>query len=227
MVPEMKFCRLDIKGVDADGAFEGYASLFDREDLGRDVVLPGAFRRSLRERGSSGIKMLFQHDPNEPIGVWDSLREDRRGLYAAGHLMPDVRRAREVRALMQAGAIDGLSIGFRTVKARKDARSGVRRLMEVDLWEISVVTFPMQPQARAKLIKNINKTWPFAARAPSERECERWLTRDAGLSRSEARALMRGGLAGLRSWRDAGGRRGSEPELAGRINAAARRLRRF
>lgn len=222
MIREKKFCRLDLKSVEADGTFEGYASLFHSEDLGRDVVAPGAFQKSLAKRGAGGIKMLFQHDPNEPIGVWDTLREDARGLYAAGRIMAQVERGREVLALMREGAIDGLSIGFRTVKARRDVRSGVRRLMEIDLWEISVVTFPMQPEARATLIKS----WPFAEKSPSERECERWLTRDAGLSRSEARALMRGGLAGLRSLRDAGGGPGAKGGgLAGRITAAAHRLR--
>jgi uncharacterized protein len=224
VIREKKFCRLDLKSVEADGTFEGYASLFHREDLGRDVVAPGAFQNSLAKRGAAGIKMLFQHDPNEPIGVWDTLREDARGLYAAGRIMAQVERGREVLALMREGAIDGLSIGFRTVKARRDARSGVRRLMEIDLWEISVVTFPMQPEARARL----TKSWPFAEKLPSERECERWLTRDAGLSRSEARALMRGGLAGLRSLRDAGGGSGVKGGgLAGRITAAAHLMRRL
>jgi len=223
---EMKFCRLDLKSVQADGAFEGYASLFHREDLGRDIVMPGAFQNSLRKRGAAGIKMLFQHNPNQPIGVWHTLREDVRGLYAAGRLIGEVGRAREVLAMMRAGAVDGLSIGFRATKARRDARSGVRRLSDIDLWEISVVTFPMQPMARATLIETSPfKAWPFAALAPSERQCERWLTRDAGLSRSEARALMRGGLAGLRSLRDAGGGLRGETAAGGKVASAAARLR--
>jgi hypothetical protein len=152
--PEVKFTPLDFKAVAADGAFEGYASLFDKEDLGHDIIAPGAFRDSLALRGPAGIKMLFQHNPSEPIGVWDIVREDARGLWVRGRLMREVARAREVLALMRAGAIDGLSIGFRAVKGRRDPRTGVRRLDKVDLWEISVVTFPLLPEARVAQVKS-------------------------------------------------------------------------
>ncbi|MBL8235387.1 MAG: HK97 family phage prohead protease, partial [Bryobacterales bacterium] len=101
--------------------FEGYASLFGREDLSRDIVIPGAFKESLARRGPRGIRMLFQHDPAEPIGVWEQIEEDRKGLFARGRLMRDVARAREVLSLMKAGALDGLSIGFKAEKARRDA----------------------------------------------------------------------------------------------------------
>ncbi len=220
--PEMKFISLDFKQADADGSFEGYASLFNREDLGRDVVLPGAFRESLAARGPRGIKLLFQHDANQPIGVWTILEEDGRGLYAQGRLMREVAKAREVMALMRAGALDGLSIGFKTVKARRDRTTGVRRLEKIDLWEISIVTFPLLPQARI----TTTKTQPFASAPPTEREFERWLTRDAGLTRSEARAVLRSGLAGLKAQRDAGlGDSQSEGErLAALMRRAARSL---
>jgi len=112
---------------------EGYASVFDREDLAGDVVMPGAFADSLKARGTAGIKLLFQHDANQPIGFWTTLREDARGLYAQGRLMPEVAKAREVHALMRAGALDGLSIGFRTVRGRRDRASGLRRLEKIDL----------------------------------------------------------------------------------------------
>lgn len=137
----------------ADGGFEGYASLFGREDNGRDLIMPGAFRASLARRGPSGIRMLFQHDPSEPVGVWEVVREDAAGLYVRGRLVEDVARAREILALMRAGAIDGLSIGFTTRKAVRDTRSGQRRLYEIDLWEISIVTFPMLPGARISAVK--------------------------------------------------------------------------
>jgi HK97 family phage prohead protease len=150
---EAKFTALDLKVITEDGAFEGYASLFNRADLSGDLVLPGAFRESLARRGPTGIKLLFQHKPDEPIGVWQHLAEDARGLYARGRLMLDVARGREIHALMRAGAVDGLSIGFRTVKARRDRISGVRRLEKIDLWEISVVTFPMLPEARVTVVK--------------------------------------------------------------------------
>jgi hypothetical protein len=151
--PELKFTPLDLERVDAAGTFAGYASLFDKEDLGHDIIVRGAFRDSLRERGPAGIKMLFQHNPSEPIGVWQSIVEDARGLYVRGRLMLDVARAREVRALMRAGALDGLSIGFRTISGRRDAKTGIRRLTKVDLWEISVVTFPLLPEARIAHVK--------------------------------------------------------------------------
>lgn len=217
---EAKFLALDLKSVDEAGSFAGYASLFEREDLGRDVIARGAFVESLRQRGASGVKLLFQHDANQPIGVWTHLKEDARGLYAEGRLMEDVARAREVAALMRAGALDGLSIGFRALKARRDARTGIRRIEKVDLWEISVVTFPMLPEARVSRIK----ARPFLGYEPTEREFERWLSREAGLTRSEARAVLREGFRGFRSLRDAGGanRRGG---LAQRISEAAHRLR--
>ncbi|WP_083567061.1 HK97 family phage prohead protease [Hyphomicrobium sp. CS1GBMeth3] len=219
-VPEVKFISLDFKEAEGDGAFEGYASLFNREDLGRDIVLPGAFRESLDRRGANGIKLLFQHDAHQPIGVWTTLEEDSRGLYARGRLMREVTRARELMALMRAGALDGLSIGFRTVKARRDRATGVRRLEKIDLWEISVVTFPLLPEARI----TATKTKPFASAHPTEREFERWLTRDAGLTRSEARALMRSGLAGLKALRDAGEGQSEEQRLAALMRRAARGL---
>jgi hypothetical protein len=208
---------LDVKAL-GDGVFEGYASLFNREDLGHDVIAPGAFRESLLNRGAARIKMLFQHDPAEPIGVWDEIREDARGLYVCGRLMTAVSKAREVLELMRAGALDGLSIGFKAVKAKRDAASGVRRLEKVDLWEISVVTFPMLPGARVESVK----ARPFVASAPTEREFERWLTRDAGLTRMEARAVLRSGFHGLKALRDAGRTFGDDAGLASRFREAAR-----
>src|SRR5690606_1871542 len=156
---------------------------------------PGAFARSLRQRGAAGVRMLYQHDPAEPIGTWLELREDARGLFVRGQLTPGVGRSREVRELMRCGALDGLSIGFRTVKARKDAGSGLRRIVEADLWEISVVTFPMLPGARVDRVK--------AQHLPTKREFERWLTRDAGLTRGQALTVLTKGYAELLRERDA------------------------
>jgi HK97 family phage prohead protease len=91
--------------------------------------------------------MLWQHDPAQPIGVWDEVREDDRGLHVRGRILADVARGREAAALVRAGAIDGLSIGYRTLRAAKDGQ-GKRRLLELDLWEVSLVTFPMLRSAR-------------------------------------------------------------------------------
>jgi HK97 family phage prohead protease len=144
--PEVKLLALKPRAVTADGTFSGYASLFGVADLGRDVMMPGAFAASLARRGPHGIRMLWQHDPAEPVGRWLAITENVRGLHVRGQLNLAVRRARELAALIADGAVDGLSIGFRTEKARPER--GLRRLVEVDLWEISLVTFPMLPGAR-------------------------------------------------------------------------------
>jgi HK97 family phage prohead protease len=150
---ERKYIGVAIGDVEADGTFEGYASLFGKVDLGRDVVERGAFAASLEKRGAGGVRMLFQHNPNAPIGSWTEIREDARGLFVRGRLALEAARAREVHSLLKDGALDGLSIGFRTVRARTEAKTGIRRIIEVDLWEISVVTFPMLPEARIDAVK--------------------------------------------------------------------------
>ena len=155
---EQKRADLVLEALEPDGTFSGYASLFNKADLGRDVIEPGAFARSLRMRGAGGIRMLFQHDPNQPIGTWAEIREDARGLFVRGRLATGVGRAREVLSLLRAGALDGLSIGFRTVRARQDKAAGVRRILEADLWEISVVTFPMMPEARVGRVQSARQS---------------------------------------------------------------------
>ncbi len=111
--------------------------------------MPGAYAGSLKAMEKSGrrVKMLWQHDPSQPIGIWDEVKEDANGLWVKGRLLPDVARGREAVALLEAGAIDGLSIGYRTVKAERDGK-GQRLLQELELWEVSLVTFPMLPEAR-------------------------------------------------------------------------------
>ena len=141
-----------------DGTVEGYASLFGEIDQARDMVMAGAFRQTLTLRGLRRIPMLFQHDPAEPIGIWLELVEDSRGLYARGRLIPDVQRGREVLALVKAGAIDGLSIGFKTVQGRVDPRTRIRKIEQVDLWEISIVTFPLLTGARVRAVKDAGAT---------------------------------------------------------------------
>lgn len=154
--------------IDADGTVEGYASLFGEVDQARDMVMPGAFAATLRQRNIRRIPMLFQHDPAEPVGIWLELREDARGLYARGRLIPEVARGRELLSLLREGAIDGLSIGFKTVKGRIDPRTRIRKLDIVDLWEISIVTFPLLAGARVHAVK---QTPPLTrARQRAERE---------------------------------------------------------
>ena len=149
---ERKFCRPDGAAplsVGEGSVIEGYASIFGRADGGGDVVVSGAYEASLTRLGERGarVKMLWQHDPAQPIGVWDEVREDERGLWVRGRLLADVARGREAAALVGAGAIDGLSIGYRTIKAVRD-KEGRRRLEEIELWEVSLVTFPMLAEAR-------------------------------------------------------------------------------
>lgn len=151
--PEIKRIAIPPPRTDSDGLIEGYASLFGVCDTGGDIVMAGAFTRSLRKRRSSGVKMLWQHRAEEPIGVWTTLAEDARGLKVSGQLDLKVARAREALSLLRGGAVDGLSIGFRALRAQTDKSSGVRRLLELDLWEVSIVTFPMLTQARVNSVK--------------------------------------------------------------------------
>lgn len=147
---ETKFCRLGEDIAVMDGCrIEGYASFFGLTDQGGDVVMAGAYRKSLDrlKREGRAVRMLWQHDPAQPIGVWDEIAEDARGLRVKGRILTEVEKGREAAALVAAGAIDGLSIGYRTVTAEKDAK-GQRLLREVELWEVSLVTFPMLPEAR-------------------------------------------------------------------------------
>lgn len=142
--------------IDSDGRFAGYASAFGRIDDAGDIVMPGAFAKTLARGGARRLRMLFQHDAKEPIGTWEVAREDGYGLWVEGRLVPGVPRADALRALIERRAIDGLSIGFRTVRATRDAGTGHRRLWAVELWEISVVTFPMLAEARIAADGGIN-----------------------------------------------------------------------
>jgi len=174
-----------------DGTFSGYASVFGNVDHGMDIVQRGAFARSL----ASGrkVRMLWQHDPSKVIGVWDEIKEDDRGLFVRGRVLSDVNLGREAMALLRADAIDSMSIGFRTVEATEEDGGRVRKLVEVDLWEISLVTFPMNTAATVTDVKSIR----------TEREFEAFL-REAGYSRKEAAALTLHGFKAITGQRDAG-----------------------
>ena len=180
-----------------DGAFEGYASVFNVVDQGLDMVMPGAFTDSLAKRKP---KMLWQHDMSQPIGVWDEIREDGKGLYVKGRVLGEIEQGEEALVLLRNKVIDSLSIGYRTVEAEQDGR--VRKLMKVDLFEISLVTFPMLPDAQITNVKSIT----------TEREFERFL-RDAGYSRTEATAITLHGFKALLRQRDAGAEQASTEGL--------------
>lgn len=170
MQAEMGLRVVDGKGTEGLG-IEGYASLFGKRDQGGDVVLQGAYAASLKRHAAAGraVKMLWQHDPAQPIGIWDEVREDATGLWVKGRLLSQVEKGREAAALLAAGAIDGLSIGYRTVRAERDGK-GQRLLQELELWEVSLVTFPMLPDARvaAKGDDPEAETWRSLARTLTE-----------------------------------------------------------
>jgi uncharacterized protein len=146
--------EFDVKSIAEDGTISGYASFFGVTDLGGDSVQPGAFTKSLKSKPASKVKMLRGHDTSEPIGVWTSIIEDARGLKATGQLILDTVKGRETYALLKAGALDGLSIGYRTKKDSFDRTKKVRMLNELELHEISIVTFPMLPTATISRVKS-------------------------------------------------------------------------
>ena len=213
--------RLEIKSLDESaGTFVGYCSVFGNEDQGGDIVAKGAFAKCLAERGPRGVKMLYEHDPCQPIGIWDDLQEDDYGLLGKGRLLLDLQKGREVFALMKAQALDGLSIGYRVTRSTQDrAKPHIRLLQELDLREVSAVMFPMNEECVIGSVK---------AHLPSEREFQRWLQRDAGLTRAEAEHVISHGLKSLlKAQRDAGGEVAStEPPDAG-LRSIADSLRRL
>ncbi|MCG8445908.1 MAG: HK97 family phage prohead protease [Hyphomicrobiales bacterium] len=201
----------DLKTLTDEGEFEGYASVFGEVDHDNDIVIAGAFQESLRRRGPGQIKLLWQHMTSEVIGKWLEIREDRRGLYVKGKLLLGIQRARECYELMREEALDGLSIGFRTIDEKLDPDTGARRLVELDLREISLVTFPALETATVSRVKR--------GHLPTEREFERWLTREAGFMRSEAKVIIAKGFKSLQVERDAevgdiGGLREAVSELS-------------
>lgn len=179
---------LDAKAVSATGVIEGYASIFGNVDSYGEIVEPGAFSESLVKSQRTGrkIKMLYQHDPHQPIGVWDDLAEDGKGLWVKGRLLVEESpKAREVHGLLKAGALDGLSIGYRTLDAKpKEGKPGVVSLLKLDLLENSIVTFAANDRARVEVVKSILD----GGNLPTVREFEGAL-RELGLSKAKAAAI--------------------------------------
>lgn len=172
---------LALKSLDAEGHFAGYASVFDVVDSQKDIILRGAFRRTLQARAQE-VKFLWQHDFSEPIGVFSVIREDAKGLYVEGQLLLDVRRAEEAYALLKAGALEGLSIGYTVKEFEYDAKSGVRLLKDVELWEVSLVTFPSNRAATVTYVKG------HAPVPQTVREFEQFLC-ESGFSRRRAKQI--------------------------------------
>jgi len=185
----------DIKEVDEEGYFSGYASVYNVIDAYRERVAPGAFAATLRKWQSRGRlpPALWQHRSGEPVGPFTLMREDEKGLYTEGRLLvKDVQRAREAWALMKSKTVDGLSIGFNSVVEEWNSEEKIMTLKEIDLWEVSIVTFPANSES---LITEVRSMFAEGG-VPSIREIEEVL-RDAGFSRSQAKALVGHGYAGL------------------------------
>jgi HK97 family phage prohead protease len=149
---------------DETGVFSGYAAAWGKRDTFGDQWIPGAFADSLRAHLAAGTRplMLWHHDPTQPIGVWENVREDDSGLKVTGRLVLDSTSGRDAHALMKAGALEGLSVGFRTVRAVNLPKGG-RQIHAVDLIEISPVTLPAQSLARIGAVRSAALTAPAAA----------------------------------------------------------------
>jgi HK97 family phage prohead protease len=144
-----KSFALQLKAEGDDRTVEGWASTFGNKDSGNDIILPGAFAESLTQRKP---KMLWQHDTGELIGVWDAATETPQGLYVKGRFA-DTPRGNEAHTLAKMGALDSMSIGYSTIDASYDYDTGTRTLKKLELWEVSLVTFPMNEQAQITLVK--------------------------------------------------------------------------
>lgn len=176
---EFKFAEDDTNS----GSISGYGAVFKLMDLGGDIIHPGAFKDSLADwkKRKALPPMLWQHDMRNPIGVWDDLSEDDKGLKVAGHLVMDVPQAKAAHALMKAKAVRGLSIGYRTRDADIDRKTGARHIKKLDLFEISPVTIPMQPEAGVTSVKGTE--------LPTDRQLEQ-AYREGGLSQREAKIAV-------------------------------------
>jgi HK97 family phage prohead protease len=157
--------NLELKSLNKQGKFAGYASVFDVVDSQKDIIIRGAFAETLKGRVHN-IKMLWQHQQDEPIGIFEKMVEDARGLYVEGKLLLDVARAKEAYALLKEGAISGLSIGYSPVKSSIHEKTGVRMLSQVDLWEVSLVTFPANAAAKITVVKT--NFYPSPRPSPSK-----------------------------------------------------------
>lgn len=177
--------RFEVKEVTEKGVFSGYGSVYGNLDQASDIMAAGCFTDSLGEFKSTGRMpaLLWQHDSRQPIGVYTSVKEDKNGLYIEGALCMETRQGAEAYALLKMGALDGLSVGFMTVEDLYDSKTNVRTITKADLWEVSLVTFPCNEDARVAVVKKIEQIEDL-------RSAEHYL-RDAGaLSHRESKALI-------------------------------------
>ena len=189
----------DVKSFETEDGqrkFSGYANTFDHKDRAGDITQQGAFAKSIKEHIASNTKplMLMHHDTSRPVGVWEKLVEDAKGLYVEGRLTKGVRDADEAYALLKDGALNSMSIGYKTINEEYDRSKGANLLHEVKLFEISLVSIPANEQSTVVSVKSDATV--------DTRALEKAL-RDAGLSRREAKALLSKGISGLSNQRDA------------------------
>ncbi len=181
---EVRSFALQIKAAGDDGTVEGYGSVFGVRDNYDDVIAKGAFINSLKEHKAAGTMpaMLWQHDADKPIGVWTEMVEDEKGLRIKGQLAMETVKGKEAHALLKMGALNGLSIGFMSKEWAYDRDTEVRTLTAIDLWEVSLVTFPANEKARVTNVKSADEL-----QAPKDAEK---VLRDAGFSKSDATAFV-------------------------------------
>ena len=181
---EVRAYALQLKATGDDGTVEGYGSVFGVRDSYDDMIAAGAFQASLAAHKAAGTMpaMLWQHDSDKPIGVWTEMVEDSRGLRIKGQLALDTTLGKEAHALLKLGALNGLSIGFVSKQWSYDRDTDVRTLTEIDLWEVSLVTFPANTAAR---VTNVKAADDMATPKDAER-----ILRDAGMSKSDATAFV-------------------------------------
>ncbi len=170
----------EIKAVNEDGTVEGYGSVFGVKDSYADVIQKGAFIKSIADHKQAKTMpaMLWQHDAGQPIGIWTDMIEDSNGLKLSGKLAMETVKGKEAHALLKMGAINGLSIGFMTKQSNYDEKSEIRTLTEVELWEVSLVTFPANTKARVTQVKSTEEINTL-------KDAERIL-RDSGFSKQDA-----------------------------------------
>lgn len=209
---ETRAFALQIKATGEDGSVEGYGSVFGVTDNYNDIIAVGAFTASLKEHKAAGTMpaMLWQHDSDEPIGLWTDMVEDAKGLRIKGRLALETTRGKEAFALLKMGALNGLSVGFISKEWSYDTETDIRTLTEIDLWEVSIVTFPANEKARVTQIKSADE-------AVTPKDAEKIL-REAGFSKSDATAFV------SRVMRMGETRRDSADSTAVAMKAAARLL---
>ena len=212
--------QLKIKSISEEGEFSGYGSVFGVEDSYGDVVVSGAFEESLKEWKEKGRlpSMLWQHNRSEPIGIYTKIEEDDQGLYVEGKLLIDGDcLAQRAHAHLKPGSISGLSIGYNLGANgwRWDSEKEVFILSKIDLWEVSLVTFPSNDEARVEEVKSLLQHGEM----PSKRLVEKHL-RDVGLSQQQAKAFIADGYSGIAHRDD-----GESVELVKSINSLISRLR--